>query len=331
MALLLLVLSLAVQYVCELVKLLDCIKSQQEFCGGRQRLGLSPERELLCWCLVDRRQAWTRDKGNEMSYLNLPTAGMYARVAMLVVFVFSMPAQASDLAKEKRWADQIVDALLDGESLYVNDGTSDFLAIHTEPMEGDSEKGVLVMHGTGIHPDWQTVIQPLRVALAEQNWHTLSIQMPILENEAPYEAYDAITPEAAPRIKASLEWFAAQGVKSVALVAHSRGATMAAYYLANIKQSLPDSVVGFAAVGMGRGNPDGHGKNIEHLAQINLPVLDLYGSEDLEGVLASAPERAAAARGNERYQQVMVDGADHFFEGHDDALIEAVHQWLGQL
>ena len=106
---------------------------------------------------------------------------------------------------------------------------------------------------------------------------------------------------------------------------------MAAYYLANIKQPLPDSVVGFAAVGMGRGNPDGHGKNIEHLAQINLPVLDLYGSEDLEGVLASAPERAAAARGNKRYQQVMVDGADHFFEGHDDALIEAVHQWLRQL
>lgn len=266
-----------------------------------------------------------------MSYLNLPTVGMSARAAMLVVFVLSLSAQASDLAKEKRWADQIVDALLDGESLYINDGTSDFLAIHTEPTEGDSDRGVLVMHGTGIHPDWQTVIQPLRVALAERNWHTLSIQMPILANEAPYEAYDAIVPEAAPRIKASLEWFAARGVKSVALVAHSRGATMAAYYLANIKHALPAGVVGFAAVGMGRGNPAGNGKNIEHLAQINLPILDLYGSEDLEGVLASVPERAAAARGNKNYRQVMVDGADHFFEGNDDALIDAVHQWLRQL
>lgn len=266
-----------------------------------------------------------------MSYLNLPTVGMSARAAMLVVFVLSLSAQASDLAKEKRWADQIVDALLDGESLYINDGTSDFLAIHTEPTEGDSDQGVLVMHGTGIHPDWQTVIQPLRVALAERNWHTLSIQMPILANEAPYEAYDAIVPEAAPRIKASLEWFAARGVKSVALVAHSRGATMAAYYLANIKHAVPAGVVGFAAVGMGRGNPAGNGKNIEHLAQINLPVLDLYGSEDLEGVLASVPERAAAARDNKNYRQVMVDGADHFFEGNDDALIDAVHQWLRQL
>ena len=38
---------------------------------------------------------------------------------------------ASDLAKEKRWADQVVDALLDGEGVYLNDGRAEFLAIET--------------------------------------------------------------------------------------------------------------------------------------------------------------------------------------------------------
>ena len=148
-----------------------------------------------------------------------------------------------------------MDALLDGESLYINDGTNTTFSLFTPSKRKDSDRGVLVMHGTGIHPNWQTVIQPLRVALAERNWHTLSIQMPILANEAPYEAYDAIVPEAAPRIKASLEWFAARGVKSVNPgCAQSRGDD-GGVPLANIKPALPAGVVGFAAVGMGRGNP----------------------------------------------------------------------------
>ncbi len=42
----------------------------------------------------------------------------------------------------------------------------------------------LLAHGIGIHPNWEQVIQPLRVALSEQGWNTLSIQMPVLANEA---------------------------------------------------------------------------------------------------------------------------------------------------
>ena len=236
---------------------------------------------------------------------------------------------ASDLAKEKRWADQIVDALLDGEALYLNDGSSDFLAISTEA-EGEPVGGALVMHGTGIHPDWQTVIQPLRVALAERNWQTLSIQMPVLENDAPYEAYDKVTPAAVPRIAASLEWFAKQGINRVALVAHSRGAAMTVYYLAKAA-TVPKSVIGFAAIGMGRGNPEGHSDNIAHLGSVSVPVLDLYGSADLESVLNSREDRAIAASNNQAYQQLMVDGADHFFEGMDDPLIAAVSSWLKSL
>jgi len=37
---------------------------------------------------------------------------------------------ASDLEKEKRWAEQISDSLLDGEAIELNDGTSDFLALY---------------------------------------------------------------------------------------------------------------------------------------------------------------------------------------------------------
>ena len=45
---------------------------------------------------------------------------------------------ASDLAKEKRWADQVVEAIMDGDAVWLNDGKSDFLGIYTE---ADEDKG----------------------------------------------------------------------------------------------------------------------------------------------------------------------------------------------
>ena len=97
---------------------------------------------------------------------------------MFMLLFLSTNVFASDLAKEKRWADQVVDAILDGEAIWLNDGKSEFLGIYTEAEE-NKDRAVIVIHGTGIHPDWPQVVQPLRVGLTEHNWNTLSIQMPV--------------------------------------------------------------------------------------------------------------------------------------------------------
>jgi len=105
------------------------------------------------------------------------------RLLYLLMVLFTCTAQASDLKKEQRWADQVIETILDGEEVWLNDGANDFLGIYTDAEE-DSNRAVIVMHGTGVHPDWQQVVQPLRVGLTESNWNTLSIQMPVLANEA---------------------------------------------------------------------------------------------------------------------------------------------------
>ena len=66
------------------------------------------------------------------------------------------------------------------------------------------------------------------------------------------------------------------------------------------------------------------------MAGFTLPVLDLYGDGDLEGVLASAGERAQAATkaGNRAFTQVEIAGSNHFFDGREDDLVEAVADWL---
>ncbi|MGD8955919.1 MAG: alpha/beta fold hydrolase [Chromatiaceae bacterium] len=234
-------------------------------------------------------------------------------------------AAASDLGKEKRWAEQIVDALLDGEAVYLNDGRTEFLALETESTAGDSRRAAIVMHGTGVHPNWPTVVQPLRVGLTEAGWHTLSIQMPVLPNEAEHAAYADIYDWVPGRIDAGIRHLRDQGFQTIVLVGHSQGSTMAVYYLSR----QPQPVEGFVAVGMSGGIASGPMDTLAQLPALAVPTLDLYGSEDLPEVLDSAEERAAQARkAGGDYSQQVVAGADHFFDGEEAELLEAVNAWL---
>jgi alpha/beta superfamily hydrolase len=67
------------------------------------------------------------------------------------------------------------------------------------------------------------------------------------------------------------------------------------------------------------------------LESINIPVLDLYGSEDLPGVLETVDKRKKSAAHNKAYKQQVVEGASHFFDGYNDQLLDAVNQWLNNL
>jgi pimeloyl-ACP methyl ester carboxylesterase len=249
----------------------------------------------------------------------------------LVVFLLSntLLAHASDLAKEKRWANQIVDSLISGDAIWLNDGTSKFLSIYTTA-EGNSPRAVIIMHGIGAHPDWQQVVHPLRVGLTDYGWNTLSIQMPILANGVAESKYAPLFPKEVPaRINAAIKYLHENGVTQIVLVAHSMGSVMGSYYLSKNNKD----VEGFVGIGM-PGHPGAGAMDTVHsLEQIHVPVLDLYGSEDLKPVLDSAKARKSAAKiaGNKNYTQEMVKGANHFFDGKDDELITAVSNWLKKL
>jgi len=240
------------------------------------------------------------------------------RTLLLVVLCigFVQAALASDLDKEKRWREQIVDAILDGEPVDLNDGQHDFLAIYTEG-DGSRKTGLIIMHGTGIHPDYPSVINPLRVGLAEKGWPTLSLQLPILANEAEDKAYAPLIPQATPRIKAGIEYLKKAGLQRIIIIAHSLGTTMAGHALS----SNAVSVDGFVAIGMGTAG-------VQYLKSIDVPVLDLYGSNDLAGVVRSALQRQSASAQNRDYTQISAKDADHFFNDKEDELIELIADWL---
>jgi len=237
-------------------------------------------------------------------------------------------AQASDLAKEKRWADQIVDALIDGEAVWLQAGKDKVLGIYTESAADTVHGAVIVLHGVGVHPDWPDVVYPLRVQLAGRGWHTLSVQMPILRNEAGYQEYVPLFPEIAPRMQAAIAFLKGKGVNNIVVAGHSLGSTMAAYYLANHPAAGVRALVAVGVSGIQFGdNKPGY---FNSLSRLKLPVLDIYGSEDLRPVLESVAERAAIAKkaGVTPYDQVMVKGANHFFQGKAPELVNNVADWM---
>lgn len=243
------------------------------------------------------------------------------------LLIISTSCLASDFAKEKRWADEIVDSIMDGEATELKAGNHDFLSIFTEA-DPESIKGMIVVHGTGIHPNWDQVIRPIRVQMASKGWNTLSIQMPVKANDAKYEDYIPLYPQVPGRLKAAEDFLLNKGIKQIVIVAHSQGASMAAYYLAN----QDSRAKAFIAIGM----PARHTDKPEAtkisaattLKLIKIPVLDLYGSEDLENVLTSIKERKSAAAGNKEYSQQKIPKANHFFDGKNAELVSAVNQWL---
>ena len=188
-------------------------------------------------------------------------------IKMLILFLLvsftSTYTLATDKEKEKRWAEQISDSLVDGEAIKLSDGKTDFLAIDTraDAQEEPNTVGVIILHGIGIHPDWETVIQPLRVQLAEQGWNTLSLQMPVLNNDAKARDYQPLMKEVPARIDAGIRQMAKEGAKKIVIVAHSMGAQMANYYLAHKKvyrEAQTDTpIIAYIGIGMGAGNTNG--------------------------------------------------------------------------
>lgn len=224
-------------------------------------------------------------------------------------------AGAPDYAREKKWADEVVPGLVVGDPVYLQTprGHHKFLTLFTPA--ADARKAAIVIHGMGIHPDWG-MVGTLRTELADRGFATLSIQMPILAADAKSDAYPPTFPEAAERIAEAVGFLKARGYTQLAIVSHSMGSRMSGVYLAG----KPDaSVKSWASLGLSAGD----------YTALKHPILDLYGENDLPPVLENAAKRKRSLAAGQSRQKVIAR-TDHFFTGHEAAMVEAVAVFLGE-
>ncbi len=254
------------------------------------------------------------------------TQVLYRLTTIIALVFYALPSTyASDLEKEKRWADQISDSLFDGEIIWLKADEQDFLSIFTAPDDTQHKRVILMLHGTGAHPDWPQLINPLRIGLINHAWYSLSIQMPILANEADYADYAPLYNEIPSRMDAAIEFLLSQGLEHIVILGHSQGAAMAAHYLAQTEKPIKQ----FISIGIPSYTDIPAMNTHNKIRQITIPMLDIYGSHDLEEIINNAPTRRAIAlkSGNHQYTLKMLSG-DHFFENNEQALLDFIIQWL---
>lgn len=246
------------------------------------------------------------------------SAGLHASWMSLLGLFFSGWVLASpvtpDYGREKKWADEIVPGIVVGDPIYLETPRTrqKFLALFT-PVP-DARSAAIVVHGIGIHPDWG-IVGTLRTALADRGITTLSIQMPILAADAKSEAYTALFPEAADRIGAAVDYLKSKGYTRIALVSHSMGSRMSGVYL----RGRPDAAVkAWASLGMPQGD----------YQALKLPVMDLFGANDLPQVLENAGTRKKSLAPVPASRQVVIPNADHFFNGRESEMVNMVAIFL---
>lgn len=250
-------------------------------------------------------------------------------VAIVLALLYTPAATAgstSNLEREKNWADQIIDTLIAGEAVWLQAAGVKFLGLYTPPA-ANSTKGLILLHGRGVHPAWG-FIDNLRVDLADDGWHTLALQLPILDADTKLADYAKTLPEAFERIDAGTRFLKEKGVTQIFLVGHSSGAMTATAYAAE-RPAAP--VAGIVAIGLTT-EPAGGAlmQPAQTLTRVKKPTLDIYGADDLPVVLQTTRARQAAARqsGNRGYVQERIDGANHFFSDRYDMLRTRIAAWL---
>ena len=232
-------------------------------------------------------------------------------------FVFA----SADYAREKKWADEITPGIVVGDAMQLEQKNNHkFLGIYTEPAK--AKTGVVVVHGTGIHPDWG-MIGTLRQRLPDYGYATLSIQMPILAGDAKPELHLPLFPDAAERLQLAVAFLKEKGYKRIAIVSHSMGSRMSHSYMAQ----NPAAVSAWAALGMPAALGTGAATTYDG---IKIPVLDLYGANDEPQVLAGALKRKLSLK-NATSKQIVIPDANHFFSGREEEMVQAVKNFLDSL
>lgn len=236
-------------------------------------------------------------------------------MAFLMGALVASLAVASDYAREKKWADEILPSVLVGDPVWL-DGPDNhkFLGLYTEA--ANAKGAVILGHGIGVHPDWG-LISMLRQNLAEKGYTTLSIQFPVMAADAKADAYAPTFDDAAARLAKAAAFLKQKGYGKIAIVSHSLGCRMSYRYLSGKPDEAIKTWVAISSPGA------------EDWGKLKLPVLDLYGQNDLPGVLENVVVRAPGLKQPGSTQQRLPQ-ADHFFEGQDGPLLEAVSSYLGK-
>lgn len=239
-----------------------------------------------------------------------------------------------------------------GKGVWLDADGQRFFAILSEDQSGKLQGGAILLPDAGAHPDWPEVIRPLRLALSRHGWTTLAIQLPTVDS---HDHYPRLLDKAPARIRKAVEQFRSRGINNIVLIGHGAGAMAGAAYLAGNSDSGINAFVGISLSALRHKDEQLYTPKL--LERIRLPILDIFGGQDLPTVVNTAEQRALAAkkasedayrekqvdafrrsgmateplnkiRGYIMYRQVKLSGADHGYTAYTTPLVKRILGWL---
>ena len=231
------------------------------------------------------------------------------------------------MQREQQIAEQITSDLQSGTALRLGSSRGSFLAIHLPSSTRETLGGVILLHDMDADPNTTAVIRPLRIGLSDRGWETLSIQLPLASQNADSQEYRSLTEEALPRIQAAIDFFGARQNLNLVLLGHGQGAATGLGFLS---KAPAKEVRAFVAIGLTDMTSPDQSLTQKMIGALEMPMLDLFGSQDLENVVRGAKSRHDSAKrgGRRAYRQDLVSGADHDFIGLEEALLARISAWF---
>jgi hypothetical protein len=273
--------------------------------------------------------------------------GRLLTVTAMAVALLPARVQAADPPKPDQ-ADAA--AVTVGQPQWLEAGGERFLGIYTTALTGAPLGAAIILPGLGLPPDWPDVIAPLRTGLPGYGWNTLSIPLPTPTRGADGRwQLDSYFTASRTRIQAAMAFLQQQGITRIVLIGQGLGAAAA---VVSISGNDALRLAACAAVSLGvppDAAPSPYRPGL--VENIRVPLLDIFGSRDLDWVTSTAAARLTAARRgghaasrlqatpaarppapeqnrDSAYRQFQVVGADHRFRGAETVLLNRVVGWL---
>jgi pimeloyl-ACP methyl ester carboxylesterase len=257
---------------------------------------------------------------------------MYQIITVIFLLLISttfVSADKLDRDREKMVADKLVEEIKGTEVLWLEANGEEFLALfNTNETDEIPHGAAIILHGMGAHPDWPQTISPIREALPTHGWITLSIQLPVIAPENQVEDYGKTLEQAVQRIEAAVNLLRERKFLNIVTVGHSFGAASALAYLEKEQQQKVMALVAIGLQDYAFVKPSID--ILDLIEKSKIPVLDIFGSRDFkEAINQAADRRLAATKGNNnKYEQLEIEGADHYFTSLDSILIKRTRGWL---
>jgi hypothetical protein len=234
------------------------------------------------------------------------------------------PSVTAAAGKESLLDQQVADS----EKAWLPVAGSSELAFYLSEASGKAHGGVILLPKVGEHPATKGgTINTFRIALSENHWHTLALNIGDSDEE-----------KVLAFVTAGVNYLNQQGVYNIAILGEGLGAAQSVHYAASITNvaRAPGQFAPIRAVVMIDADnfiagSDGSSNNatLEKLSMIRMPILDAYSHTDYHKQrLADERKRAARKKMNRGYQQVRLPQSSRVQQNTDNRITKRIRGWL---